>query len=289
MPEALERTSAEDVPAENIDFPGIAGPPPGPVKTKKKRVALFDRGWPTPVAILLTILLYWIASLNFDSFVFPGLPQVWDALKTILMDDRADIVTTVVRYVVAFCAAIIAGWGIGLFMGAYRRIFGRLMESVISIIQAVPAISWILLSVLWMTSVEARIGFVTFIISFPFFVIAVYEGIRDMDRDVLEAVEQFRPSKLQTLRILLVPQSVVSLMTAMRSTAAMTLKIMVLAELLGANDGIGRAMGTAQADFRLDRVFAWTVILIAANFIVIKLISILEKVLLHWRSEAVVR
>ena len=110
-----------------------------------------------------------------------------------------------------------------------------------------------------------------------------------MDNDVLEAVEQFRPSKLQTLRILLMPQSVVSLMTAMRSTAAMTLKIMVLAELLGANNGIGRAMGTAQANFQIDVVFAWTIILIAANFAVIKLIDLLERAVLRWRTEAVVR
>ena len=79
-------------------------------------------------------------------------------------------------------------------MGAYRRIFGPLMGAFTSIIQAVPAISWILLAVLWMSSVEVRIGFITFMISVPFFIIAVYEGIRDMDKDVLEAVEQSAPA-----------------------------------------------------------------------------------------------
>ena len=42
-------------------------------------------------------------------------------------------------------------------------------------------------------------------------------------------------------------------------------------------------MGIAQANFQIDVVFAWTVILIAANFAVIKLIDLLERALLRWR------
>ncbi|WGM22920.1 ABC transporter permease subunit (plasmid) [Paenarthrobacter sp. OM7] len=257
-----------------------------------KKVAKRRRGtpkWAVPVAIALTLALYWVVSLSFDAYIFPPLTDVLEQVWKILVGQPQNIAVTLLRYGAALFLAIIAGWALGLLMGAYRRIFGPLMGAFTSIIQAVPAISWILLAVLWMSSVEVRIGFITFMISVPFFIIAVYEGIRDMDKDVLEAVEQFRPSKFQTLRILLLPQSLVSLMTAMRSTAAMTLKIMVLAELLGANNGIGRSMGTAQANFQIDVVFAWTVILIAANFAVIKLIDLLERALLRWRTEAVVR
>jgi ABC-type nitrate/sulfonate/bicarbonate transport system permease component len=245
--------------------------------------------WAVPVAIALTLALYWLMSLSFDAYIFPPLTDVLEQVWKIVTGQPQNIAVTLLRYGAALFLAIIVGWALGLLMGAYRRIFGPLMGAFTSIIQAVPAISWILLAVLWMSSVEVRIGFITFMISVPFFIIAVYEGIRDMDKDVLEAVEQFRPSKFQTLRILLLPQSIVSLMTAMRSTAAMTLKIMVLAELLGANNGIGRAMGTAQANFQIDVVFAWTVILIAANFAVIKLIDLLERAVLRWRTEAVVR
>jgi NitT/TauT family transport system permease protein len=75
----------------------------------------------------------------------------------------------------------------------------------------------------------------------------------------------------------------------MRSTAAMTLKLMVLAEVLAANNGIGRAMASAQSNFRIDLLFAWTVVLVILNFVLLKVIDLIEIRALRWRAEAVVR
>ena len=246
--------------------------------------------WPTLVAVAIVLVAVWIGSLYIDDeFVFPRLSSIADALRGIFSDNIADILTTLRRYAVALTLAVVAGWLVGMLMGAFRDVFGRVMNPLVSIVQAVPALSWILLSVIWMTSVESRIAFITFMISFPFFVIAVYEGLRDMDKDMLEAIEQFRPTRLQVLRVVLLPQSVVSLIMAIRANGASTLKIMVLAEVLGANNGIGRSMSQAQSNFRIDQIFAWTFVLVLANFVLIKLVDQLERWALRWRAEAVVR
>lgn len=245
--------------------------------------------WPGLSATALVIAAMWLASKSFDPFVFPSLPAIAAAFWTILTTQLDQVAITLARYLVAFVLAIFCGWVVGLLMGAFRQTLGRFMQAMVAMVQAVPALAWILFAVLWMQSVEARIGFVTFIISFPFFVIAVYEGVRDMDRDMLEAIDQFRPNRLQILRILLIPQSVTHLIIAMRSTAAMTLKLMVLAEVLAANNGIGRAMASAQSNFSIDALFAWTVLLVLLNFVLIKIIDLIEKRALRWRAEAVVR
>ena len=247
------------------------------------------KNWPTLSAAALVIAAMWVASMNVDPFVFPSLPSIGKAFWTIITTQLDQVAVTILRFLVAFTLSIFWGWVIGLLMGAFRQTFGRFMQAMISIIQAVPALAWILFAVLWMQSVEARIGFVTFVIAFPFFVIAVYEGLRDMDKDILEAIDQFRPNRMQTLRILLMPQSVTHLIIAMRSTAAMTLKLMVLAEVLAANNGIGRAMATAQSNFSVDALFAWTVLLVLLNFVLLKIINLIEKRALRWRAEAVVR
>jgi len=245
--------------------------------------------WPVLSASALMLLIMYIGSQSFDPFVFPSLPAIAKAFWVIVTTELDQVAVTLLRYLVAFMLAIFCGWFVGLLMGAFRQTFGLFMQAFISIVQAVPALAWILFAVLWMQSVETRIGFVTFIIAFPFFVIAVYEGVRDMDRDILEAIEQFRPNRLQTLRILLMPQSVTHLIIAMRSTAAMTLKLMVLAEVLAADSGIGRAMATAQSDFSIDSLFAWAVLLVLLNFGLIKIIGKIEKRALSWRAEAIVR
>lgn len=258
-------------------------------KKKKSGGSFFSKRWPIVTTLLVVIGLLWFGSLFFPPYILPGPWAVAEGLVEVFQKYGMQILLTLGRYIFALVTAMIAGWVVGLLMGAFRNIFGRFMQPIVSVVQAIPSLSWILLVILWFSQVELRIWFVTFILAFPFFVIAVYEGIRDMDKDTLEAVEQFRPTKVQVITKLLIPQSFVNIITVLRSTAAMTLKIMIFSEMLGANNGIGQQMSLAQSAFRTDLILAWTAILVVTNFVILWLVKLLEKKLLAWRSEAVVR
>ncbi|MCT2061426.1 ABC transporter permease [Dietzia cinnamea] len=250
---------------------------------------VFSANWATPAAILTFLILLWIGSMTMPRFIFPSLGGIFEALWEVLTQRYDPLFTTLVRYIVALGAAIIVGWAIGLLMGAFRQYFGAYMRQVTAIIQAIPALSWVLLAVLWLENIEVRIFATTFLIALPFFVIAVYEGVRDMDKDILEAVDQFRPSKWQVLRVLLIPQSFVTLIMSVRSTAAMTLKLLVFFELIGASNGVGQQFSEAQTTYRVDLILAWTIVLVIINFIILRIIDAVEHRVLSWRTEAVVR
>lgn len=251
--------------------------------------SVVHRAWPTWATIALFVFLTWLGSLFFPPFIFPSVADTFWAVVTIFTQHYEPLLTTLARFFAALIAAAFAGWVVGLFMGAFRRYFGRFMRQVTSFVQAIPAISWVVLAVLWIQSIELRIFATTFLIAWPFFVIAVYEGIRDMDKDLLDAVDQFRPTRMQVLRILLVPQSLMTLMLAMRSTAAMTLKILVFFELIGANNGVGQQFSIAQTTYQIDLIFGWTIVLVIINFVMLWLFDLLERYLFRWRTEAVVR
>ncbi|MDO5701402.1 MAG: ABC transporter permease subunit [Bowdeniella nasicola] len=255
---------------------------------KQRFGAIWHNAWPTWATVLM-FFFTWVGSLFFPRFIFPTVTDTFWAVVAIFTTHYTPLLTTLVRFFVALFAAAFAGWVVGLFMGAFRRYFGRFMRQVTSFVQAIPAISWVVLAVLWIQSIELRIFATTFLIAWPFFVIAVYEGIRDMDKDLLDAVDQFRPSRMQVLRILLVPQSLMTLMLAMRSTAAMTLKILVFFELIGANNGIGQQFSQAQTTYQIDLIFGWTIVLVMINFMMLWLFDVLERYLFRWRTEAVVR
>lgn len=250
---------------------------------------ILGHNWATPAAVLTFLLLLWIGSLTLPRFIFPTPGEIVAAVGTILTTEYRPLLITLTRFVVALGASIVVGWAIGLLMGAFRQYFGRYMRQVTSIVQAIPALSWVLLAVLWLENVELRVFLTTFLIATPFFIIAVYEGIRDMDKDILDAVDQFRPNRWQVLRILLLPQSVVTLILATRSTAALTLKLLVFFELIGANNGVGQQFSKAQTTFQVDLILGWTIILVVINFIILWLVDQVEKHALRWRTEAVVR
>lgn len=243
----------------------------------------------TVLVLLVALAGIQIASLFMPAYIFPDLKAIWGGLVEILRDDRGDILATIARFTGALLGAMVAGWAIGLLMGAFRNTVGELLRPVFGIMQAVPALSWILVSVIWLHSVEARIFFIVFVIGVPFFVVAVFEGIRNIDHELMEGIGQFRPSRLQILRVLFVPQSLTYMLMTLRSAGAFCLRILVFAELIGATAGVGYSMGLAQSNFRIDLIFAWTVVLIAFNFLLTAVVDLVERYLLRWRREAVVR
>lgn len=245
--------------------------------------------WATFVVVAAILVLVQVASNFFPPYLFPDLPRIWHGLMEILSGDVRAIGVTLLRFAVAMLLAGGIGWALAVVMGAFRSSAGRFLQPFFSIVQAIPALSWVLLSVLWIADIEARIIFVCFVISIPFFVVTVYEGIRDLDSDLVHAIEQFRPTRLQMIRILLVPQSLAYLLISFRSSAAFSLRILVFAEMIGATSGVGSSMGDAQSAFRLDLIFAWTIILVILNFVLIALLDAAERYLLTWRTEAVLR
>ncbi|WP_157977516.1 ABC transporter permease [Streptomyces triticisoli] len=245
--------------------------------------------WALALVIVLLLGGVQISSMVLPSFIFPGLDQIWASFVEILSHQLSDIGITLARFTVALSLSLAAGWAIGLAMGAFRKTIGEFFTPAFSIMQAVPALSWVLLAVLWISDVNLRIGFICFFISMPLIAIAVYEGIRNIDPEIVEAVDQFRPTKLQVLRMLLIPQSLVYLLMSVRSVSAFSLRILVFAELIAASTGIGQRMQVAQTNFQLDMIFAWTLVLIIVNFVLVFLIDKTEQRLLRWRGEAVIR
>lgn len=244
--------------------------------------------WTTLVVGLLVAAIQ-VTSLFTPRYIFPDVPMVTAAIGEVLTEDLSGLLTTMGRFFVALFGAMTMGWAIGLLMGTFRDTVGELLRPVFAIMQAVPALSWVLISVIWLRSVEIRILFIVFVIGIPFFVIAVYEGIRSTDHDTVEAVNQFRPSRRQVLAYVFVPQSLAYVLMTLKSASSFCLRILVFAELIGATTGIGYSMGQAQANFRVDLIFAWTVLLIVFNFLLTGAVNLAERHLLSWRKEAVVR
>lgn len=244
--------------------------------------------WPTIAVAVVALIIVQIASLFFPPFVLPNVPAITAGLWEVLSDNSMHIWITLGRFLAALGLAIVSGWLLGLIMGAFRSV-GKFVSPALNILMAVPALSWILVSVLWISSVEVRVIFICFIIAMPFFAVAVYEGIRDIDSDIVKAVEQFRPTKFQVVRTLFIPQSLVFLLVSVRSTSSLALRILVFAEMIGATSGVGKEMSTSLANFRMDLILAWTIVMIIGNFLIVWAIDKAEKKLLNWREEVTLR
>jgi NitT/TauT family transport system permease protein len=123
----------------------------------------------------------------------------------------------------------------------------------------------------------------------PIYALNVHDGIRAMPKDWVQMCESFRPSRLQMLRYLIVPQVIPYVFMTTKSTVGYAFRMLIFAELIGSSVGIGALMGLAQASFRMDDVVAWTVLLVVLNLLIQAAVTVLERRMLRWRDEASLR
>lgn len=240
--------------------------------------------WPVAIVVVLVVVAVQLMSYAFPPYIIPPVPDIVVSLGEVFAEYGSDMVDSIIRFVIAIVSAMFGGWIIGLLMSLQRTI-GRLGEAFFRLVLATPALSIMVFAVLWFRGIELRIFFVAFTLAVPFYVIAVYEAVKGLDRGLVDAVQQFRPTRWQMLRLVLIPYTVSHLVLTTKSIASFTLRIIVFAEVIAATSGVGSAIVEAQANFRTDRIFAWTVILVAFSFVMLATVDRLERVLLKWRPE----
>jgi NitT/TauT family transport system permease protein len=261
----------------------------GAIRVPAGALATTLRGWRETVLVVAALLaLLEAGSLVAPPYILPGVGAIVQAGREILASHTRDIAVTLLRLLEGIVAAFLAGSLLGVAMGAAPAL-ARYARPFLTIVMAVPALNWILFAILWFGSPELRVFFVIVVISLPFYALNVYEGIRGLPPDLVEAVEAFRPTRAQAIRLLVLPHTVPYIMMTTKSVLGYAIRITIFAELIGTAIGIGARLNAAQSQFRIDAVFAWTAILVVINFVLQAAVERVDRRLLRWRPEQALR
>lgn len=259
-------------------------PPPTPVAPRKGRRDTFAM----VLVIAVVFAAMQIASMFVPAYVMPPLVVTLGAVVHVITSDWISIVVTIVRVLAALGCAAVAGTALGCLMGMSTKVRPYLQSSLV-VDTGVPALSWMLIAVFWFKNPEQRIFFVLFVILLPFYALNVFDGIKALPKDWVEAIDVFRPTRWQVFRLLVLPHIVPYILMTTKSIIGYATRMVVFAELIGAAVGIGAKMGLAEATFKMPEVLAWTLILVVINIASQSGVSRLERRLLHWRPEVAIR
>ena len=246
------------------------------------------RPGPTLVVALAIFALLQIASFFTPEYIIPSPAQMLRAALDIVTREPLNLAVTLLRLLGGVVASLVLGSALGAIMGMSPAA-ARYAQSLMFVLSGVPALSWMLLAVLWFPHAEARIFFVLFIVLLPFYALNVHEGIRALPRDWVEMLDVFRPTRWQVFRMLIVPQVVPYLILTTRSVSGYAIRMVIFAELIGAATGAGARLAQAQGMMRVDRIFAWTILLVVLNFLVQGLVALADRRMLRWRPAVEIR
>jgi NitT/TauT family transport system permease protein len=253
-------------------------------KPPRARPALKFEG----VAALIGLAVAWqIASYFFPPFLFPPLQAIAEHLVAIFGGAKTsfDAFATFGRILLGLTGAFVLGAIFAFLMGR-SEVFQRYAYPLLNFNQGIPALSWVVISIIWFRGVEFRIFFIMVMTTLPAFSFQLLDAYRAMSKDLLEMTLSFRPSRLDLLRVLVLPTVLPGILTAWKVNLGNAARVVVVAELVGATGGVGYELLQQQQLFDMAGAIAWTIVLVIFVLVMQRVIGLVEGHFLRWRPAA---
>jgi ABC-type nitrate/sulfonate/bicarbonate transport system permease component len=257
-----------------------------PVRFRGRGFIITPRWYGSLAAFVIIIAIWQTAgSLGWASPLF--LPSPLAILQTLIALTAGG---ELVRHIAASAMRIGVGWALGtaagLAIGLAMGLWGLARSVGISVVSAlfpIPKIALLPLLILWLGIGEpAKIATIALGVFFPT-TIATYSGVDSVPRTLIRMAQSFDLPFSAIVRKIVIPAALPSILSGFRISASIALLLVVSAEMIGADRGIGAFVLQAGNLMQTDQLLAGVVVLSIFGLIVARLIGFLEARLLAWR------
>lgn len=154
------------------------------------------------------------------------------------------------------------------YIGYHHPIVDEYVSPLLSIIQAIPNISFIILVLVWTESLQTVYIVLTLVI-FPLLYNNFIQGFKGIDQELEDAILLYHPPWRYKFFNVYFPLVKRSFLSGLRSSLSLGVKVAVMAEVLAQLPyGVGRAINYCRIQFDMIGVFAWTIWLIIMILII---------------------
>jgi len=180
---------------------------------------------------------------------------------------------TIARVFGSFSLAMVLGLVFGMLLGHSRRA-DLALDGLLTVFLNIPALVVIILCFIWFGLNEVAVILAVVLNKAPTMTVIFREGVRAIDRDLLEVGEVYGLSRPRRFLRIYLPQLYPYFLAATRSGLALVWKIVLVVELLGCSEGLGFQLGVFFQYFDITGILAYT-------FAFVLLILLIEGVLLR--------
>jgi NitT/TauT family transport system permease protein len=269
-----------DTEADPATPPSAHGADGGAVEVARSAGPRDFRGLQSALTLMVVAALWEVFARLTPAYIAP----TWGAIVAAVAELRLEfILTTTTRVVVALAVSFVIGMALAIALFAMPRVESYTLP-VVNLIMAVPVVCWVIFTILWFRNIEYRIAFVLVMVCAPIFLIDVLDAMKAVPKQQREMVRSFRPTVRQYYSKLIIPATVPGILTSWKVNISLAIRVVTIAELVGAVSGIGYGLVIAKELFSIADVFAWTIILVVMLLLAQVVVDRLERRLLHWRD-----
>jgi NitT/TauT family transport system permease protein len=246
-----------------------------------------QRTWISVLAFIALIVLWHLVTdtLELASPIFLPSPMrvlraLWDLAVT--GDLWRHMSASLVRIGYGWVIGTAFGVGVGLMIGLFTvsRAVGL---PLVAALFPIPKIALLPLLILWLGIGEgSKVATIALSVFFPT-VIATFSGVDSVPRNLIRMAQSFNVPLWRIIWQVLVPGALAGMLAGFRISIAAALLVLVAAEMIGAQYGIGAFLILTGNMMQTDRLMAGVVVVSVLGLLMSLIVGFLERRLLRWR------
>jgi NitT/TauT family transport system permease protein len=281
------------IPASNAAAPAAVGDIDTTLQTSARRALRRRRMlvWLGRLVLPLIVIggWQWFTAVGYvDKFFFGQPSGIWHSLVRLFTDGTAfgsiwlNLWVTIKEALYGFLLGTGVGIVLGLLLGQ-NRFLAQVAGPYIKILNSVPRI--ILGSIFIVAFGLGTFPKVLLAAVLVFFIVFfnAFQGVRDVDQNLVANVRVLGASGLQVARHVTIPSALTWIIASLHTAFGFAIIGALVAEVLGSEHGIGLIISQSQGNFDMDTVFACMTVMSAVTLVAEYLITLLEKRVLGWR------
>lgn len=194
------------------------------------------------------------------------------------------LLVTMARVFGSFLLAMLLGLAFGMLMGHSRRT-DLALDGLLTVFLNIPALVVIILCFIWLGLNEAAVVAAVVLNKAPTMTVIFREGVRAIDRSLLEVGVVYGLAPWRRFLRLYLPQLYPYFLAATRSGLALVWKIVLVVELLGCSEGLGFQLGVFFQYFDIAGILAYAMAFVV---LILAIESLLlrpwERTAMRWRA-----
>lgn len=236
-------------------------------------------GFASASSICILMGLWHLSSVHLGIFLMPEPLTIFSRIGEILqLYSVSDIPITLQRAAIGLSSAVALGIIAGLLAGLSKTM-ALMMRPLITVLLGMPPIIWVVFALFWFDMGNISTIFTIIITVCPMCFAAAMRAMLSVDEDLKEMMRSYRVNMKRQIAHLYLPHLSDYLLPAIIVAVGSGIKITIMAELLGATDGMGAKIADARVMMDTETVFAYViitiVIIMAVEYLLLEPIRIL--------------
>lgn len=251
-------------------------------KLKKEKIFIFI----FQILILVFFLSLWQILADkqvINTFIFSSPKKVLDTIINLTNKGLfLHIWTTVYETILSFSIATILGTIIAIILW-YNKKVQKIIEPYLTILNSLPKVALGPIIIIWFGAGIKSIIFMALLISLIITIINVYEGFNNVNENKIKLMKSMGANKKQILFKLILPNSINTIINALKINVSMSLIGVIMGEFLVSKRGIGYLILYGSQVFNLSLVISGIFILCIVAAIMYYIVSFIEKKIIKYK------